>query len=227
MVLLVSFVRANAQEFSFGFQTGIGTYTMDGLKSINGEIPQQLPFETKLIADFPPYFYYQPSVIIRFKDFGLGLVYSFQSTGSRISARDFSGEYRFDMKVRSNAPGIYSELKLSAKDSFNFNLYLIIGTSFSNLETKEYFKVADTLLTNSGYKFKSQNYYVEPGIKFQIPVGAFGFAVNLGYLIQFGKQPFHTISNKQDILYNPESHSVIKPEWNGMRLGISVLYNLK
>lgn len=226
LLLLISFVRANSQKLSFGFQTGIGTYSMRGLKNINNMVPQDLPFETKLTADFPAYFYYRPSVLIRYNDFDLGIVYSFQSTGSRVSSKDYSGEYRFDMKVKSSAPGIYGDLKISGEDIFNFNIYTIIGPSFSNLETKEYFKVADTLLTNAAYKFKAQNYFVETGVNFLIPVKAFSFAVNLGYLIQFGEQSFYTGNNKKNILYDAKTQSAVKPEWNGMRVGISVLYNL-
>jgi hypothetical protein len=226
LLLLISFIRANSQEFNFGFQTGIGTYSMKGLKNINKTVPQGLPFDTKLVSDFPAYFYYRPSIIIRFNDFGLGLVYSFQSTGSRISAKDYSGEYRFDMKIKSNTPGIYCEVKLSAENKFNFYLYSIIGPSFSNLETKEYFNVADTVLTNANYKFKAQNYYIEPGINFLFPVKAFSFGLNLGYLIQFGDQAFYTGNDKKNILFDTKNQVSVKPDWNGFRVGLSVFYNL-
>ncbi|MGD0755168.1 MAG: hypothetical protein ABR927_08925 [Bacteroidales bacterium] len=226
LLLLISFIRANSQEFNFGFQTGIGTYSMKGLKNINTSVPQGLPFDTKLVADFPAYFYYRPSMILRFKGFGLGLVYSFQSTGSRISAKDYSGEYRFDMKVRSSAPGIYCEVKLTAENNFNFYLYSIIGPSFSNLETKEYFNVADTMLINANYKFKAQNYYIEPGINILFPVKAFSFGLNFGYLVQFGDQAFYTGNDKKNILFDAKNQVSVKPDWNGIRGGLSVFYNL-
>lgn len=226
LFLLISFIRANSQEFNFGFQSGIGTYSMKGLKNINSEVPQGLPFDTKLVADFPAYFYFRPTMLIRFNNFCLGLVYSFQSTGSRISAKDYSGEYRFDMKVKSNAPGIYCEITLSAEDNFRFNLYSIIGPSFSNLETKEYFNVADTVLRNANYKFKAQNFYIEPGINFLLPLKAFSFGINLGYLVQFGDQAFYTGNNKKNILFDTKNQVSVKPDWDGIRIGLSVFYNL-
>jgi hypothetical protein len=226
LLLLISFIRANSQEFNFGFQTGIGTYSMKGLKNINTSVSQGLPFDTKLVADFPAYFYYRPSMIIRFKSFGVGLVYSFQSTGSRISAKDYSGEYRFDMKVNSSTPGIYCDAKLSAEDNFSFYLYSIIGPSFSNLETKEYFNVADTLLTNANYKFKAQNYYIEPGINILFSLKAFNFGLNFGYLVQFGDQAFYTGKDKKNILFDTKNQASVKPDWNGIRVGLSVFYNL-
>ncbi len=225
LLVLISLTRANSQEISFAFQSGVGAYSMKGLKNINNEIPKGLPFETKLVSDFPAYLYYRPSLIVRFDNFAVGLVYSFQSTGSRISAKDYSGEYRFDMLVRSHTPGIYCEYKLSGEDSFDFNLYAIIGPSFSRLETKERFFVADTLLSNENYKFKAQNYFIEPGINILYPVNAFSFGMNLGYFIQFGDQAYYTGTDKRNVLYDPKSSAPIKPDWNGIRVGLSVAYN--
>jgi hypothetical protein len=227
LFLGISMIRANSQALEFGFQTGIGTYFMKGLRDINNSVTRGLPFDTKLIADFPAYFYYRPSMIIRFNNFSFGLIYSFQSTGSRISAKDYSGEYRFDMKVNSNTPGIYCEFKLSTEDKFNFNIYSIIGPSYSNLEIKEYFNIGDTVLTNSKYKFKAQNYYFEPGINFQVPVKAFSFGLTFGYLIQFGNQAFYTGNDKKNILINTKSQVSVKPDWNGIRVGLSVFYNIR
>jgi hypothetical protein len=225
LLLLISLIRANSQQISFEFQSGVGAYSMKGLKNINIEIPKSLPFETKLVSDFPAYFYYRPSMIVRFDNFAVGLVYSFQSTGSRISAKDYSGEYRFDMLVKAHTPGIYCEYKVSAEDRFDFNLYAIIGPSFTRLETKERLFVADTLLLNESFKFKAQNYFIEPGLNIHYPVNSFSIGMNIGYLIQFGDQAYYSGEDKNNILFDPKSNASIKPDWNGIRVGLSVVYN--
>lgn len=42
---------ANAQAWKIEFETGIGTYRMEKLKKFNAAFP--LPFDAKLVSDFP------------------------------------------------------------------------------------------------------------------------------------------------------------------------------
>jgi hypothetical protein len=82
-VMLMPF-SGNSQQASFGLQGGIGTFHMKGLKSINETIVSGLSFDSRIVSDFPPFFYYRPSVKVKINDLTLGLVYTFQSTGSRV-----------------------------------------------------------------------------------------------------------------------------------------------
>lgn len=224
LLLLISFVNVNSQDFMPGIRSGIGTYTMKDLKTLNNRISGSLPFDCKLVADFPPYFYYSPTILLGFHNFRVGLIYSFQSTGSRISAKDYSGEYLFDMKIKSGNPGIYIEYKLSSQGKFDIFLYSLAGPSFSKLEIRELFTVSDTTLANHDYKFKAQNYFIEPGVNFQVPVQAFTFRIDLGYLLQFGKKPL-TGQNKSDMLYDPVKQVPVKCDWTGFRAGLSVFFS--
>lgn len=223
--LIFSFVSANSQDFKFGFGSGIGTYAMKGLKNLNDQVPARLPFDSKLVSDFPPYFYYSPSILLGFSKFSIGLIYSFQSTGSRISAKDYSGEFLFDMRIRSGNPGVYGEYKLSSEGKFDIFLFSLAGPSFTKLEVKDLFTVSSTTLTNESYEFKARNYFIEPGVNFQVPVKTVIFRIDLGYLIQFGKQPL-TGKNKTDMLFDPKEQVPVKCDWNGIRAGLSVLLNL-
>jgi len=225
LFFISSFISASCQQFGFGFLSGIATYSMQGLKNINTSVIQGLPFDAKIVDNFPAYFYYQPKMVLSFGNFAFGLVCSFQSSGSRVSAKDYSGEYRFDMKVRSNSPGIYTELRISTEDRFNFNLYSIVGPSFTNLEIQEYFNIANTILTNSINKYKAQNYYFEPGINFQVPVKAISFSLSLGYLIHIGDQAFYSGSDKKNVLYDTKNNVKVSPDWRGLRAGLSVCYS--
>jgi hypothetical protein len=213
---------ANSQEVKLGFQTGIGTYSMDGLKNIVDEVPNNLSFDSKVVSYFPAYIYYRSSVGIKFNDFGVGLVYTFQSTGSRVSAKDYSGYYHFDMKVHSNNPGIYGEIKIADGNIYKIYMYSLIGLSFSKLETLEYLKVNNDLLTNVKHNFKAQNYYLEPGLNFIHHFKSLSIGLNLGYMIHFGKEAFHTGTDKKSTLFDPVNQVSVKPNWNGIRIGLSI-----
>lgn len=216
------------QDFKLGFTTGIGTYSMSGLKTINEFIPQTLLFDTELVSDFPPYLYYQPTIMMSFATFSLGLVYTFQSTGSRISAKDYSAEYRFDMKVKSHNPGIYGEINLLSKNKYQCSVYSSAGFVFSNLELIEYFNLQDTVVRDGTLTFKALNYYLEPGLKATYSfTPKMSVGINAGYFVQLGKKGFYKESDKENTLMDPTNRNPVKPEWNGLRFGISLFYTIK
>jgi hypothetical protein len=199
---------------------------MSYLNIINEKVSLGVPFDTKLVSDFPAYWYLKPVLSLQFKKFSIGLNYSFQSTGSRVSAKDYSGEYRFDMNVNSNSPGIHGEVLIGNLKKIRLNLYSDLGISYSRLRLTEYFMVLDQKLTDKSYSYKAQNYFFEPGFNITYPVLFFNIGLYSGYLIGFGKQAYYTNNNKKDKLYIPESSESIVPDWNGLRFGISVYYTL-
>jgi hypothetical protein len=225
--LILSNQLLYGQSLKFELQPGVGFYSMSCLNDINDAVSQDIPFETRLVSDFPAYWYLRPVLSLQFKKFSVGLNYSFQSTGSRVSAKDYSGEYNFDMKVNSSSSGIYGEVTLVNLKKIRFNLYSAIGISYSRLSLNEYLIVLDQKLTDDSYRYKGQNYFFEPGFNISYPVLFFNIGLYSGYFFGFGKQAYYTNNDKSDKLYIPGSRESIKPDWNGFRLGILVYYNLK
>jgi hypothetical protein len=221
LFILIINARAISQDFSIGFQSGIATYSMLDLKKINKIIPGELPFDTKTVANFPPFFYFSAVVKKRIGNVNLGLVYLFQSTGSRISGKDYSGEYRFDMLVNCSAPGIYSEVILPSSGKSQFSYFSIAGFAYSGLKLNEFLNVLDENVTDETYRFRAVNYYIEPGFSYNYPYRFFNFGINAGYLIQFRNNAFHSTGNKNEILTNPQSGEPAVPGWSGLRAGLS------
>jgi len=226
VLIVITVNNSNSKDLSFGFQTGIGTYSMSGLKNLNYALPELLAFDTKLVSNFPEYWYYRPSFGMKFKGFGIGLVYLYQSTGSRVSAADYSGEYRFDMKVKSYSPGICVDVNLLHLYNFQFAAYSVLGLLSSKLKITEYLNAMEMELVNDTYDFKAHNNYFEPGFNFVYRYKFIGVGISGGYLIQFGKQEFYRGKYQKVRLYEFDGREAIKPEWNGFRFGISVYCNL-
>jgi hypothetical protein len=217
-------VNGIAQQVSVGFQTGTGTYSMKGLKEINEIVKQDLPFDTKIVANFPPFLNYGSVIMISTSKANYGLMYTFQSTGSRISGKDYSGEYRFDMKINSSSPAIYEEVNIGTAGIIKCYIYSATGLLFSNLQMDEYLNVFDDEVINETSKFKSLNFFLESGLKFTCPVKFLDIGINAGYLLQVGKKSFHSVDNKNNILGNPINGEPVKPGWDGFRGGLSVFY---
>jgi hypothetical protein len=227
ILFIVTCYHVSSQEIRLGFQTGLGTWSMIGLKGINDLVSQSIPFDTKLVANFPPYYYYQPSISKIFDEYGFGLIYNFQSTGSRLSGKDYSGEYHFDMNVHSSSLGIYGEFNMSSDEKFRFTLYGILGVDFSSLTINEYLSVMNALLSNQSDDFKAINFFFEPGISFSYPLKSFSVGINMGYLTPFGNGAFYTGDDQNNKLFNTNTQQAIKPEWIGLRAGLSVFYTFK
>lgn len=213
-----------SQKVNVGFQTGIGSYSMSDLDKLNKFTMNALPFDAKLVSDFPPYIYFQPSVMVKFNDASIGLIYNYYSTGSRVSAKDYSGEYRFDLTAFAHSPGICGIYKIWNIRDLEVNIQSTLGFSRTVLDLNEYLSIGDTIINNETIRFNSYNFYFEPGIhlvyklKF-LRVGLYG-----GYSVNFNSVPFYYMekSNKLTIANDP-----IKPDWAGYRFGFSIAYPLE
>jgi succinylglutamate desuccinylase len=130
------------------------------------------------------------------------------------------------MKVHSNTPGIYGEIKIADEEIYKIFLHSIIGVAFSKLETQQYLSVFNTVVTNENYNFKALNYFVEPGLNFTHPFKSLSIGINLGYMIQFGKQAFYRGTDKKNTLYDLVNQVSVKPNWNGIKFGLTITYSI-
>jgi hypothetical protein len=223
--LFVLFYDAASQGTDLELGAGIGAYAMNDLKALNEVIRNVIPFDTKTVADFPPFLTYSASLKFRLKNARVGFVYSFQTTGSRISGKDYSGEYRFEMTVNSGAPGIFTEIVIPAETRIDYSIYAAFNLLISTLKMQEYFEVLNDEVVNDKFIYKAQNYCFEPGFNIGYPVKSLKFSFNTGYLLQFGGRSFGRRGNEKDKLINPVTGDAIRPGWSGVRAGLSVCFS--
>lgn len=217
----------NTSNLKLGYQIGFGTYSMNNLKDINDQVSESLPFDSKIVDNFPGYLYFRPSVTLEFAKYSIGLICSFQSTGSRISSKDFSGEYRFDTKVKATSPGIYGDIKLLSQKKSRLCVYSIAGLIFSKLNIHETLTLKSSHGENQSIDFKAQNYFLEPGIDYSYSIGSLSVGLNVGYFITIGSQGFYSGDNKKNSLQNSKNNQDVTPDWNGIRSGFSILYTFR
>ena len=225
VLFLFSLVQgANAQHVKVGYQIGLGTYSMNALKNINDQVLESLPFDSKVVDNFPGYLYFRPSVSLVFAGYSIGLIYTFQSTGSRISAKDFSGEYSFDTKVHSSAPGIYGDLKIFSKKKNTLCINSAAGILFYKLNTHESLTLQSSQVQNQVIDFKAQNFFMEPGLSYYYSMGSFCLGLNAGYFITIGNQAFYYGDINKTKLHDYKNQQDVKPDWNGIRAAFSISY---
>ena len=200
-MLLIITVRA--QKFELAASIGMGTYSMKDLKQINKNALEILPFEAQITNEFPPWIQYRASVVYNLHDkYKFGIVYIHNSTGSRISSKDYSGEYSFDNLLTGNSAGILLGMNLFRMQRFTIDLDAIFGGIFTRFVNKEQLAVADTVISATS-TFNSTSFFCNPELEFTYSFPVVNAGAFFGYMLDAGGKS--TWSN-----------------WSGMRLGVFV-----
>lgn len=207
------------QEISVGMGSGMATFTMSDLKEYNDDIFPE--FDAKLVSDFPPFLYFQPRFKFTWLRFSFSVEYTYLSTGSRISAKDYSGEYLFDMMVHSNNAGIVLGWELMRQKKGRMIAAMKSGFAFSGLKTKYYLELQNSVISEITKNLTALHYFFEPCLEYSYFVlPKISLSLHTGYYFDIGDKPFKT----DFTLTNPENRNGVGPDWKGFRIGIGLNY---
>ena len=187
-------------QVSFGVFGGLGTYKMDNLKEINKLQAMTLPIKTVTVDNFNPGLYLGTSFNNKLsKYFLFGLNYQFNSTGSRIGQKDYSGYYAYDQIVNSHFFAIEPEVIIKKTNSIMISVSIVTGTSFTSLEIKEVISISGQKEKNSE-SFTAVSFPLYPAVKLSKPFSnTISGTVSLGYLYDPGGV-FHLEGQKNAII---------------------------
>lgn len=224
--LLAAVLGVKAQKVRVGIQTGVSQYQLDDLKDINQSIQNAILFDTKIVANFPSFVYFQPSVVLENNRWNYGAYYSFYSTGSRISATDYSASYLFDTRIRAHTIGLTNEYYFLKYRGFKMGAYSNIGLSMTTYQTKDSFTVLDSVLNRRvDQKYTGYSVVEEPGLMISIPYQSFHFTLNAGYSFQLTGNGLTNAKNDKRKLQNPLTGKEAKVQWNGYKVGLALYYS--
>lgn len=222
-VLIVGKSILKAQQISFSYGAGIGTYSMKSIKELNSYSLTILPFNARMTDNFPPTLFQEFSLGVTFNRIGLGLSYDFNTTGSRASYKDYSGEYTDDIIISGHLPALYFNYLVQKKQQFDIGIQAKTGVIFTESESETTIKIGqDSSVTKLNISAKSIFIYPRISLIYK-PIKLINVGLNVGYLYDFGG------TLKQDgktKLYNPETHKEIKSGWGGVRADVTLTVNL-
>jgi hypothetical protein len=204
---------------------GPGFYSMNTLKKISHDNMVSLPFPARTVSNYPCFLFYQPSLTLYLKPVRMGLIYSFQSTGSRVSSSDYSGEYIFDVSVWSHAPGVIIELPVPANQNLELNLYCKLGVFLSEIKMKETLAIAGNN-SDLSLNLNSISDFFEPGLRLSYQFNErMSLSLNIGYTKEFNRGNYYVEGSGNYI--KPETNFSGSDFWDGIRTGISFHYKVK
>lgn len=210
-----------AQTVSFSAGAGTGTYNMKQLSDLNEVLQEEVPFETRIVSDFPPFLNYSASFKVRVNNFRYGLEYSYFTTGSRVSAKDYSGEYLMDMTLNGHLAGMSAGFVVSSSGKLEFAFSGVMGVIFTRLRINENLVVLENQILDTRFNAQSKAPYAGPVIGISYPAGVFDFGLNGGYLFQITKGNFALTDGNEGILLNPSTGKSVGPGWGGFRVGLT------
>jgi hypothetical protein len=213
LLILCMTLEIYSQKVGLSMTIGIGSYAMTDLRSINDAA---LPaFDSKLVTDFPAYWNFQPRLSLIWDRCSLGFEYTMQYTGSRISAKDYSGEYKFDMLVASDNVGIYFGWQLIRKSRFRLSGEAHSGMAFTKLDVDYSLELNNTTVDEFSGRSRVNNFYFQPGLAFDYFIfPKVNLGLSAGYYFDMGNQSF-SIFNEQ-----------IGAQWKGYRIGLIIRFIL-
>ncbi len=221
-------MNIEAQTIKYGFEIGVGSYQMSDLKTYMNTLIQDNVLQPKIVTNFPPYLYFQPSIAFCHKSTNWGFNVALMSTGARASIRDYSGEYRYDNKAVGIAPAFFEEVQLYKKNNLLLLMHADVGLLYSNVQLSEYFMVNTQVFTNESFKTMSFGLFAKPAIKTIYSINnKIDIEANLGYHIDLFNGPL--VQETDPITYFRYAffQSGMKTKWNGIRIGLGCTYNFK
>jgi hypothetical protein len=220
----ILFQMSAHSQVSFQAYGGLATFQMDGLKDLNALVEESVPFDISNVDNFDPGFYFGASVkTALFSNLMVGLSYQYNTTGSRIGLKDYSGYYNFDQIVNGHLLGIEPGVIMEETSKYRLVFSVMSGALFTSIKTEE-------VLSVSGQKEEDQEYMsafsipVYPSINLSIPVNDFisGY-FSAGYMVDTGGKVH--LKDNRDAVLNIDGYPV-KTGWTGFRISAGLQLNL-
>lgn len=212
----------NNRLLSFELDFGIGSYAMKDLKELNDNISSELVFKTQTVQNFPIHYRGGLKVLFNINSMAIGPTFSYQSTGSRVSAKDYSAEYKFDQVVSGFMPGLGFTTGLHQTSLGLLNLNMNLSAIRSTLKMSEQMNFTDGGEQSDNLKLNAWGVGLEPGLSYFFLIKSkIGIGVSLSGMVQLYSQAFYK-NDKNNQLINPVTNEGVKPNWSGVRLGLVI-----
>jgi len=226
--IFLGFTLQSKTQFIIGLETGVHSYKMDQLRKYNESFSNYLPFENQIIDNYPSYFNYGGYFHYGGKILGFGGRYTFNSTGSRISRKDYSGEFKFDTKTKSNNLSLFLSLLIyNHKNKFSLNAYNDVGMARTTLVFDETLIISNNFNHTENTVYKATNLFIDPAIEIKYMLNVFHFNLKMGYQSDFKKDIFETIDiDKDNNKIHDQDNNEVGPDWSGLHFNMSIAINL-
>jgi len=211
-------VDAKSQVINLDINLGYGFYDLEDIKNLQNSILTSVNIpNVKAVEKFPNNIYYSISVnhFINNKN-GVGIGFTYLTTGGRNHLADYSGEYKLDMLLNGYKIGPKFQHAFFLVNKMGVWLQLEGGAIISKLNVNEALIILDEEISKDQMDFKSKGLFVEPSLKVSYNVVD---RLNIHFS---GGYDFNFKGNMR--LEGKET--AITANWSGIRLFFGIDYSL-
>jgi hypothetical protein len=206
-------------QMKLSFAMGTGTYRMTELRNLTQNAKNSFaPFPAKVVDNFPSYYVYDLGLTMVFDNgFLIGGGFSFTSSGSRVSYRDYSGSLQFD----ATAKGLSYGTSIGYRHSFKNNMFLTFDFRHGSTESS-----IDLVHDYDGaYSLSQSSLFVQPTVIFSKVYKRFSFDAHAGYFASIRSALFEVTISNTGTSSGTSSEELIA-DWSGARVGLGIGYIL-
>lgn len=220
---LILIITASGQDLNFGVSVGLAFPTMKSAKSQFVYIQKSLPFEAEITDNFPAWIEYKAEFNADYDAFMIGFYILGSTTGGRISSKDYSANYVFDMNMRNVAFGL--NIKMPIKKSNKTRLFFCLGGGPEVLNTDVLEEIElysdNRKISYLNVQEKNQGFHAIFGLTAEIRfTNRISASIYTNYYFssyRFPETTYYTFTTNKFMIF---------PKWNGFRSGLSVFYTI-
>jgi hypothetical protein len=223
LLFMVFTIQSNAQQFYIGAEGGFHQLKMSSLKSLNQAITDDLAFDAKVVSNYPG----SPSLGLltgfRLENRAIiGLRYNYSFTGSAISRRDYSGEYRLNSTVARNALGMLLEIPVCRLSNLTINITTELGGMGTHVDLEESLVLSNQSIVNKDKRYNGINIFFTPGISANYNWQGLLLCLKGGYELNFIKGSLNDKAGDKLELDGDDIYA----DWSGFYINVSAVFLL-
>lgn len=228
LMALISIGQLSAQSFveklKFGVWGGYSFYPQNELKSVNNSMMSSLPFETQVIDNFKPAFYFGSSIQYRLLNhFYLGPSYEYHYAGSRLGSRDYSGQFIFDQYIHTHQFALKMDYQLVSFQKMAISAQASTGGNLSSWKMDSNFELGEDgqlLNEQSTDEYTGFSWHISPAVKCTYEViPGISLTATVAYAFDIARK-YHYKGRK-------DWKATKSPEWSGLNLSLGLDFQLK
>jgi len=228
LLFFPSVFSVNAQDNTFAFRVGMGTYTMKIQKDYQDfHLENNTILSQKTVSYFPSFPSFGSNIDFKITNKSVvGLHLDYMSTGGRVHYKDYSGEAVMDQLLHAYKAGPQFRTKINRSENWKLLAFFEISAVYTGLSIIEEISVG-SYTESIEWEFKSWNMAAFPGLMLNRNIKNISCYTGIGFEVErHGNLEQITEHRNYTFLYTLY-HKKFNAQWDGVRafLGIGILLN--
>jgi hypothetical protein len=219
IITLLLIGESNAQSITIDVNIGLGTYTYNDLRDYQEYIQNQIPVNSTITEEFPPFLIYSVAICKQIKTWEIGIEAGHGSTGGRIYYEDYSGEFIADQLISYTYLSISPGAIFIDKNKFSLIGKMKVMANFNNLKINNSLQLGGQT-SKEDQDFGSVGFGLQPNLIGRRYFKQTFIQISCGYELQTKSKP--TTKDNDHLFLAGENNEPVYLQGSGLRAMIGL-----